>query len=113
MKKIIVYCLFAFMAFAACRKSRTCTCSIKIVTTTTSTPQNGGAAVTSTSVPSPIVTERKYPATTRKNMIRYENCNSRIESATKTYTSTIQTGTVVTPVNVYEQNSADYDCEID
>jgi hypothetical protein len=110
MKNILIM-LFLVCIAMACRKSRTCSCTSTNVSQSTTTPRNGGAATTTqnTGTSSDEFTVSKVKKT---DLTRLYDCNSRTETSTNTYTTTVFTGTTFGVADVSQTNTTTYDCEI-
>ncbi len=88
MKKIIILSIVTITATTACKKERTCDCTVEETTTTVTTPRSAGS-------PSTTVREQKgtnaysYSKVSEKEFRKYYDCNSKETTTSTTGTTNI------------------------
>jgi hypothetical protein len=112
MKNLLIIFFAGSFVMVSCRKERTCSCTTTGTTVSVTTPKNGGASDTETS--SSTGTSSFTNAKMKKDdMKRFADCNSRTETSTNSYTTTVWTGSAIATADVKNTYTTIYDCEID
>lgn len=102
------------IAITACKKTRTCSCTVQSTGTYVYLYRNSQIKTIYTSTNS-SETNQTYDKVTKSDMKNFMNCNSRKETpAAETYTIEIPVSgdTTTTIVDVTRTNVSDYDCKI-